>query len=113
MAQVTPLTATEPWAKPQIFEQSAATADAYAVIAVTPANGVKVQYGSNNKCPGWGLSFPIPWLKPTRRSYRFKTRPRLAGNRDRRGTASSAMITEPDYRAVHYINAERSFCANQ
>ncbi len=60
VAQVTPLTATEPWAKPQIFEQSAATADAYAVIAVTPANGVKVQYGSNNKCPGWGLEFPDP-----------------------------------------------------
>ena len=58
VAQVTPLTATDPWAKPQIFEQSAATADAYGVIAVTPANGVKVQYGSNNRYPVWGLQFP-------------------------------------------------------
>ena len=58
VAQVTPLTATDPWAKPQVLKQSAAIADAYAVIVVTPANGVKVQYGSNNKYPGWGLQFP-------------------------------------------------------
>ena len=58
VAQVTPLTATDLWAKPQIFRQSGATSDAHAVIAVTPANGVKVRYGSNNKYPGWGLQFP-------------------------------------------------------
>jgi hypothetical protein len=58
VAQVTPLTAPDPWAKPQIFKQSAAAADAFAVIAVTPANGVKVQYGSNNRYPAWDLQFP-------------------------------------------------------
>ena len=67
MARVTSQTATDPWAKAGIMIKQSATAGApYAMIAVTPGNGINMQYGFDAHIAGGSYSFPNAWLKLSR-----------------------------------------------
>ncbi len=67
MARVTAQSNTDPWAKSGIMiKQSTATGSAYALLAVTPGNGITFQYGYNTSVSGSSYTFPNAWLKLTR-----------------------------------------------
>ena len=74
VAEVTSQTATDPWAKAGVMiKQSTTTGDPYALVAVTPANGVVMQYGFNSQVTGGSYAFPNAWLKLTRTGSTFTT----------------------------------------
>jgi regulation of enolase protein 1 (concanavalin A-like superfamily) len=67
IARVTSQANTDPWAKSGvIIKQSSTAGSAYALLAVTPANGVAFQYGYNTDVSGGSYTFPNAWLKLTR-----------------------------------------------
>jgi outer membrane protein assembly factor BamB/regulation of enolase protein 1 (concanavalin A-like superfamily) len=67
VARVSSQTNTDPWAKSGIMiKQSTASGSAYALLAVTPGNGVTFQYGFNTGVSGGSYTFPNAWLKLTR-----------------------------------------------
>jgi hypothetical protein len=67
VARVTSQTVTDPWAKSGVMiKQSTSGGSAYALLAVTPGNGIAFQYGYNNTVPGGSYSFPDCWLRLTR-----------------------------------------------
>ena len=65
-ARVTAQSDTDPWAKSGLMiKQSTASGTNYALLAVTPGNGVTFQYGFNTAVPGPGYTFPT-WLRLSR-----------------------------------------------
>ena len=67
VARVTSQTDTDPWAKAGIMIKQSAIADApYAMLAVTPGNGINMEYGFNANIAGGSYTFPNAWLKLTR-----------------------------------------------
>ncbi len=67
VARVTAQADTDPWAKSGIMiKQSTTAGSAYALLAVTPGNGVTFQHGFNASAGGGGYTFPSAWLKLTR-----------------------------------------------
>ena len=67
VARVTAQSNTDPWAKSGIMiKQSTASGSSYALLAVTPGNGIAFQYGYNADVAGGSYSFPNAWLKLTR-----------------------------------------------
>ncbi|MGH3225974.1 MAG: hypothetical protein ACRDPY_46060, partial [Streptosporangiaceae bacterium] len=66
VARVTSQTNTSPWAKSGVMiKQSTTAGSAYALLAVTPGNGVTFQFGFNNSVAGGSYTFPNAWLKLT------------------------------------------------
>jgi hypothetical protein len=66
-ARVTSQSNTSPWAKSGVMiKQSTASGSPWALLAVTPGNGIAFQYGYSNTVPGGNYSFPEAWLKLTR-----------------------------------------------
>ena len=67
VARVTSQSNTDPWAKAGVMiKQSTAGGSPYALLAVTPGNGVAFQYGFNASVSGGSYTFPNGWLKLTR-----------------------------------------------
>ena len=67
VAQVTAQSNTDPWAKSGVMiKQSTATGSNYALLAVTPGNGVAFQSDFNSSTSGGSYTFPNAWLKLTR-----------------------------------------------
>ena len=67
VARVTSQSDTDPWAKAGVMiKQSTAGGSSYALLAVTPGNGVNFQYGFNTSASGGSYTFPNAWLKLTR-----------------------------------------------
>ena len=67
VAEVTSQTDTDPWAKAGVMiKQSTTPGDPYALVAVTPGNGVNMQYGFNTNISGGTYTFPKAWLELTR-----------------------------------------------
>jgi hypothetical protein len=65
VARVTSQTDTDPWAKAGVMiKQSTTAGSTYALLAVTPGNGVSFQYGFNSFTSGTSYTFPA-WLKLT------------------------------------------------
>jgi regulation of enolase protein 1 (concanavalin A-like superfamily) len=66
VARVTSQSNTDPWAKSGIMiKQSTTSGSSYALLAVTPGNGITFQYGFNTAVAGPSYTFPA-WLKLTR-----------------------------------------------
>jgi regulation of enolase protein 1 (concanavalin A-like superfamily) len=66
VARVTSQTNTSAWAKAGVMIKQSATADApYALLAVTPGNGVSFQSGFSSSTSGGNFTLP-EWLKLTR-----------------------------------------------
>ncbi|MGH3217979.1 MAG: beta strand repeat-containing protein [Streptosporangiaceae bacterium] len=64
VARVTSQTNTDPWAKSGVMiKQSTTAGTAYALLAVTPGNGITFQFGFNNSVAGGSYTFPNGWLK--------------------------------------------------
>jgi regulation of enolase protein 1 (concanavalin A-like superfamily) len=67
VARVTSQSNTDPWAKSGVMiKQSTTSGSSYALLAVTPGNGIAFQYGFNSDVSGGSYSFPNAWLKLTR-----------------------------------------------
>ena len=67
VARVTSQSDTDPWAKSGVMiKQSTTGGSAYALLAVTPGNGVAFQYGFNSDVSGGSYTFPNAWLELTR-----------------------------------------------
>ena len=67
VARVTSQSDTDPWAKAGVMiKQSTASGSSYALLGVTPGNGIAFQYGFNASTLGGSYSFPNAWLKLTR-----------------------------------------------
>ena len=67
VARVTSQSDTDPWAKSGVMiKQSTTSSSPYALLAVTPGNGVAFQYGYNTSVSSGSYSFPNAWLKLTR-----------------------------------------------
>ena len=67
IAQVTSQSDTDPWAKSGIMiKQSTTSGSEYALLAVTPGNGITFQYGFNGSASGGAYTLPDAWLKLTR-----------------------------------------------
>jgi regulation of enolase protein 1 (concanavalin A-like superfamily) len=49
-----------------MIKQSTTTGDPYALVAVTPGNGVNMEYGFNSNISGGSYTFPNAWLQLTR-----------------------------------------------
>ena len=63
VARVTSQSDTDPWAKAGVMiKQSTAGGTPYALLGVTPGNGITFQYGFNASVSGGSYSFPS-WLK--------------------------------------------------
>src|SRR5205807_5559710 len=61
-----------PWAKAGIMiKQSTTAGSPYALLAVTPGNGLTFQYGFNTGVGGGSYTFPNGWLKLTRAGNTF------------------------------------------
>ena len=66
-ARVTSQSNTDPWAKSGvIIKQSTASGTAYAMLAVTPGNGITFQYGYNSSAGGGTYTFPDAWVRLVR-----------------------------------------------
>ena len=67
VARVTSQSDTDPWAKAGVMiKQSTTSGTSYALLGVTPGNGVHFEYGFNTDVGGESYSFPNAWLKLTR-----------------------------------------------
>ena len=67
VARVTSQSDTDPWAKAGVMiKQSTTGGSPYALLGVTPGNGIAFQYGYNTTVSGGSYSFPNGWLKLTR-----------------------------------------------
>ena len=59
MARVTSQSDTDPWAKAGVMiKQSTASGSPYALLGVTPGNGIAFQYGFNARRGGRELQLP-------------------------------------------------------
>ena len=66
VARVTSQSDTDPWAKAGVMiKQSTTGGSSYALLGVTPGNGIAFQYGYNASVSGGSYSFPNGWLKLT------------------------------------------------
>ena len=64
VARVTSQSDTDPWAKAGVMiKQSTTSGSSYALLAVTPGNGIAFQYGYNGSTSGGSYTFPNGWLK--------------------------------------------------
>jgi regulation of enolase protein 1 (concanavalin A-like superfamily) len=67
VAQVTSQSDTDAWAKAGVMiKASTASGSDYALLAVTPGNGIAFQDDFNSSTSGGSYSFPDAWLKLTR-----------------------------------------------
>jgi outer membrane protein assembly factor BamB/regulation of enolase protein 1 (concanavalin A-like superfamily) len=67
VARVTSQTNTDPWAKSGVeIKQSTAAGSNYALLAVTPGNGLTFQYDYNGSVGGGNYTFPNGWVKLSR-----------------------------------------------
>ncbi len=72
IARVTSQTNTDPWAKAGVMIKESATANAnYVMMAVTPGNGLDMQYTFNGNVYGGTYTFPNVWLKVSRAGNTF------------------------------------------
>jgi len=72
IARVTSQDITDPWAKSGIIiKQSTAAGSPYVLLAVTPGNGVHLQYGFNTDIYGGEFAFPNAWLELQRSGNTF------------------------------------------
>ena len=64
VARVTSQTESDPWAKAGVMIKESTTAGApYALVAVTPDNGVVFQYGFDQSISGGNFAFPNGWVR--------------------------------------------------
>jgi outer membrane protein assembly factor BamB/regulation of enolase protein 1 (concanavalin A-like superfamily) len=71
-ARVTSQENTDPWAKSGIIiKQSTTAGSPYALLAVTPGNGVHLQSGFNSDVYGGTYAFPDAWLRLQRSGNTF------------------------------------------
>jgi regulation of enolase protein 1 (concanavalin A-like superfamily) len=64
---VTSQSNTDLWAKSGIMiKQSTTSGSSYALLAVTPGNGITFQHNYNSSVSGGSYTFPGAWLKLTR-----------------------------------------------
>jgi outer membrane protein assembly factor BamB/regulation of enolase protein 1 (concanavalin A-like superfamily) len=71
-ARVTSQDITDPWAKSGIIiKQSTTAGSPYVLLAVTPGNGVHLQYGFNSDVYGGTFAFPNAWLRLQRSGNTF------------------------------------------
>jgi len=67
VARVTSQTNTSDWAKAGVMIKQATTSgSSYALLGITPANGITFQYNFNNSVSGGNYTLPNAWLKLTR-----------------------------------------------
>src|SRR5207237_1430729 len=60
-------TNTDQWAKAGILiRQSTGSGSSYALLSVSPGNGITFQHGNNTSVSGGGYTFPGAWLRLTR-----------------------------------------------
>jgi regulation of enolase protein 1 (concanavalin A-like superfamily) len=66
-ARVVSQTSTDGWAKAGVMiKQSTTAGSPYALLAVTPGNGVTFQHGFDSSVSGGSYSFPNAWLRLVR-----------------------------------------------
>jgi regulation of enolase protein 1 (concanavalin A-like superfamily) len=66
-ARVTSQTNTSAWAKAGVMIKQSTTAGSnYALLGVTPGNGISFQYNFNNAVAGGSYTFPGAWVRLTR-----------------------------------------------
>ena len=71
-ARVTSQEITDPWAKSGIIiKQSTTAGSPYVLLAVTPGNGVHLQYGFNSDVYGGTYALPNAWLRLQRSGNTF------------------------------------------
>lgn len=71
-ARVTSQDITDPWAKSGIMiKQSTTAGSPYVLLAVTPGNGVHLQYGFDSDVYGGTFAFPNAWLRLQRSGNTF------------------------------------------
>ena len=109
VARVTSQSDTDPWAKAGVMiKQSTASGSSYALLGVTPGNGIAFQYGFNASTLGGSYSFPNGWLKLTRyREYHYRV---LVGRRQHLdpGRGDHDLVDRPgDHRPVHHLPQRR------
>ena len=67
VARVTSQSNTDPWAKAGVMiKQSTTGGSIYALLGVTPGNGIQFEYGYNASVGGGSYTFPNAWVKLTR-----------------------------------------------
>jgi regulation of enolase protein 1 (concanavalin A-like superfamily) len=72
IARVTSQDITDPWAKSGIIiKQSTTAGSPYVLLAVTPGNGVHLQYGFDTDIYGGEFAFPSAWLELQRSGNTF------------------------------------------
>ena len=105
VARVTSQSDTDPWAKAGVMiKQSTTTGSPYALLAVTPGNGVHFEYGYNTDVGGGSYTFPNGWLKLTRyREHHYRL---LLGRRQHLdpGRDDHDLVDRPGHdRPVHHL----------
>ena len=86
-ARVTPQDITDPWAKSGIIiKQSTTAGSPYVLLAVTPGNGVHLQYNFNSDVYDGSFSLPNAWLRPAAWLPAAPAPGRPSGHRRRGGT---------------------------
>ncbi|MEY9967468.1 outer membrane protein assembly factor BamB [Streptacidiphilus sp. MAP12-16] len=93
VARVSAQSNTDPWARSGIIiKQSTTAGSAYAMVAVTPGNGVNFSYGFNTTVGGAGYSLPNAWVRLDRTGNVFTAYSSADGlNWTRLGQATIAM----------------------
>jgi outer membrane protein assembly factor BamB/regulation of enolase protein 1 (concanavalin A-like superfamily) len=72
VAQVTGQSVTDPWAKAGVMiKQSTTAGSPYALLAVTPGNGIAFQWGYDQSTSGGGYTLPNVWLRLDRQGSVF------------------------------------------
>ena len=105
VARVTSQSDTDPWAKAGVMiKQSTTSGSSYALLGVTPGNGVHFEYGYNTDVGGESYSFPnaLAEADPDR-EYHYRV---LLGRRQHLdpGRGDDDLVDRPgDDRPVHHL----------
>jgi hypothetical protein len=96
VTRVTSQTNTSSWAKSGVMiKQSTTAGSAYALLAVTPGNGVAFQYGFNHSVAGGSYTFPNAWLKLTRAGSTITAYTSADGNTWTQVGSTTISLTDP------------------
>jgi outer membrane protein assembly factor BamB/regulation of enolase protein 1 (concanavalin A-like superfamily) len=95
-ARVSSQDITDPWAKSGImFKQSATAGSPYVLLAVTPGNGLHLQYGFNSDIYAGTYTFPNAWLRLQRAGNTFTAFTSADGQTWTRVAAVTVSMTDP------------------
>ena len=105
VARVTSQSDTDPWAKAGVMiKQSTTSGTPYALLGVTPGNGIHFEYGYNTDVGGESYTFPNAWLKLTRTGSTITAL--LLGRRHHLdpGRGDHGLVDRPGHdRPVHHL----------